>query len=294
MRGRFSAQMVVTLTLLVIGVTNGVWATQPYHWSARLTRYEYKVTPFYSSAVAASDDTVAVDVGKILMFDASEGRLRTTCDPWPGREPWGIWSVAGGNFLAYFGRLAQDTGREGPMLLLISPACEQLKTILLPGPSFRENATWSLLLSPTGRTLLLSWSDKDGRGYQLRDAGTLGLRRQWFEPKSNAPDITAVSDRGFLGMVPIRESDGSFSPGFQNTIWYRTFDGEWKRLSVLGYLRISFRCQVRGCWSVESLPMESGLDCSDHQRSRRHRTYVEDSQRLLVPCVPVLRYFAGR
>ena len=233
MRRFVSAGVAAALAVVATFAARGVGAktSRPFQWSVRLPA---SVRPHFGApALAASSDTVATGYDKIRMFRARDGWLRGSCDPLSGEGDWGVWSVANGDFLAYFVPVFRPSVKHASPLFLLSAACTYVNEAELSGLGGRNPLVWQPLVSPSGKTLLLEGWGKKGYQYELRDAGTLGLRRQWSEAESGSPVICAVSDKGYLGLKRILAPGGRTSPGFQNTVWYRTFDGHWKRLPAM-------------------------------------------------------------
>jgi len=254
------SQFLTVLLLATFSPTSLLAAQQRHpHWSVDLDQYGNsvgrlgKTSAFYSDdVVAVTDRYVAVAVEakepaaglrrnpaesestfSVLIFEATNGKLSAKCGPWTVDGWFYLWPSAGGNFLLHVTPSSDGSHLGVEMLLLLSPACAQLKQLILRDQGNAKTRSLHILQSPSLRTLLLVKEQKEGSRYELRDSETLDLKGQWFEPISEAPIIVGVSDKGFLGVLPRPSSMVSETDPIAD--YYRTFDGDWRALPVSNY-----------------------------------------------------------
>ena len=220
--------------------------------SVNLDQYGWKAPAFYADErVAATDNYVAVTLDakepatgptttpaepksklSLLIFEADNGKLNAKCGPWPVNGYFDLLPTAGGNFLLHLTLVSDANPHGAETLLLLSPACTQLKQVTLRDQGNAKNRSGHILQSPSRQTLLLIEEEEGGRAYELRGSDTLDLKKQWFEPNSTAPIIIGVSDKGFLGTLPPPSVVSKTSPIAD---YYRTFEGDWRLLNVSDY-----------------------------------------------------------
>ncbi len=241
--------------------------------SVDLEKYGWKAPALYADErVAATDDYVAVTLDaeesatgpttaaaepqsklSLLIFEADNGTLNAKCGPWPVNGYFDLLPTAGGNFLLRLTLLSDANPQGVETLLLLSPACAQLKQITLEDQGSAKKRTWHTLQSPSRQTLLLIKGQEEGRSYQLRGSDTLDLKRQWLESDSKAPMIVAVSDKGILGVLS--KPPSMVAESGPTADYYRTFQGDWRPLPVSDYY--SFLSDDALVGSRDSAPDES-------------------------------------
>jgi hypothetical protein len=255
---RLKSQFLIVMLLASFSPASLLASPQRHpHWSVDLAKYGYFTGPAGTASALHSDDAVAatdryvavaVDVKgtaadppkmpaepqsklSLLIFEADNGKLSAKCGPWTVNSWFDLWPTAGGNFLLHLTPLSDASPQGVETLLLLSPACVRLKQIILQDQGSAKKDSWQTLQSPSRQTLLLIKEQEEGSGYELRGLDTLDLKRQWFEPKSEAPIVIGVSDKGLLGVLP-RPMVSETRPIAD---YYRTFEGNWRLLSVSNY-----------------------------------------------------------
>jgi hypothetical protein len=194
--------------------------TRAPHWSEDLREYGYSAEhPYSDIALAASTDTIAVALNvnqdrdaspstpryfldsdwklSVLIFNADDGKLRATCGPWFDDSLFDLWATSNGNFLLYQEPSASKRESSNSHVLLLSPACEELKNVELPARDAE------LFTSPTQRTFAIEEQSGRNAEFEVRDAGTLSTRYK-FRMDAEDPRAVAVSDEGLLGVKPVR------------------------------------------------------------------------------------------
>jgi hypothetical protein len=164
----------------------------------------------------------------LLIFGADNGKLSAKCGPWTVDKWFDLMATPSGNFLLHLAPLSDANPHGAETLLLLSPACAQLKEAALPNLASSEYRAWRALQSPSRKTLLLRKQRKERMVFQLRDVDSLDLRFEWFESDPKAPMTISVSDKGFLGVPPGPTT--AISEAGPLVDYYRTFEGAWQRL----------------------------------------------------------------
>jgi hypothetical protein len=221
------------------------------HWSVDLDKYVNSTSLYSDDVIAATDSYVAVAIDakktgtdspkiaanshsdlSVLVFEVNTGKLSVKCGPWTINGWFQLWPTAGGNFLLHLTSLSDTNPQVVETLLLLSPACAQLKQITLQTGGDAKKHPWKILQSPSRQTLLLIKEQEEGSGYEVRDLDTLELKKHWFEADSKTPIITGVSDKGFLGILPKPSSPFDTRPIAD---YFRTFEGDWRLLPESNY-----------------------------------------------------------
>ena len=166
----------------------------------------------------------------LLLFDAPSGKLRAKGGPWTGDPTFDLFSASGGNLLLLLRHVCQAFPESGETLLLLSPDGNELKKLELAPSVLRSKNMWNdLLVSSSGRTVLVAQRLEGSTQYKLLDVNTLAPQSEWTAEKgSNAPGIIALSDTELLGFAspnPSQDPDAAEHPEF----YVRTFSGVWNR-----------------------------------------------------------------
>lgn len=249
------ARRLVWFVAVLIGVFALAVRGQNRHpsWSADLVRYGYPAerhgaatVPYSDAALAVSESNVLLAFNvtqgagmtsnallnspwqfSLLIFNAENGNLRAQCGPWIDGSFFEVWATDRGNFLVHLHPPHDDRGRSTEQVLVLSPACQVLQRLQLPLLA-DENRDYSLLLSPSGHTLLISIPTAQGLERDLRDADTLAVRTSWVDTEKGDPQIVSISDSGLLGL----KSASQISTGIPvERIFYRTFEAhQWREI----------------------------------------------------------------
>ncbi|MGH9736429.1 MAG: hypothetical protein ACRD8A_17810 [Candidatus Acidiferrales bacterium] len=222
--------------------------TRQLEWSADLSAYGYSAKhPYSDTVVAASNENVGVALNvsqdnnptpdvpaafprsnwklSFLVFDATNGKFRTTCGPWFGSDLFNLWPTSDGDFLLYQQARQIDQEETSGRLLLLSPSCQVMEKMELP--ALGKNGGAEFLMSPTRRTFLIT--EYSGRIAQseVRDAKTL-VERFKIAPASDEPQIVAASDDGLLG---IKSEQSASSTTTATRLFYLDFHTQkWREV----------------------------------------------------------------
>jgi len=228
------------------------------HWRIDLVSYGFHEgklgdTHDYTSdtAVAASASIVALTINNLapdsqlvrnygyaearwnfslLLFDANSGKLLVKRGPWTAGLASQLFATSQGNFILDLHDY-HDPGRKGgETLLLFSPTGEQLRELdLAPTSTNPQRHEWRALVSPTGKTVLVTLVDGDINRYKVLDANTL---EEQFEgaQRSSDPAILAISDEQMLGGMPSEQKSSPPVLGAEGGSYIRPFRGAWRHL----------------------------------------------------------------
>ncbi len=168
----------------------------------------------------------------LLLFEATNGKLRTKRGPWTSDFNFELHPTPQGNFLLLLRHIYDSSKKAGEILLLLSSSGEELKRLEL-APSIRRSKPGSneFLVSASGRTVLLGQVLEDGVHYRVLEPNTLDTKLEWMQAAgSHSPWIVAISDKEMLGIGPAKKED---KPSAVHSGRYtRTFEGPWRPLPV--------------------------------------------------------------
>lgn len=214
--------LLATLVALCAPALAGREAQGP-QWSENLSKYGYSARLYSYTAIAASNDNVAVALNgavtdtpaaflsanrklSLLIFNANDGKFRTACGPWAGGILFDLWSTFDGNFILYQGPHQGSPEKSNGHILLLSPACQVLKRIELP--ELGKQGGSEFLISPTRRTFLIEEHSGQDTKCEVQDANTLLVRFKIALDSGN-PRIVAVSDDGLLGVKSVHSGSST-------------------------------------------------------------------------------------
>lgn len=246
--------------LLVLGLSGVSYAraSGPRGWSVDLKKYGYQnwlttrgIQNSSQLCLAYARDVVAVGLGNpvsktpdnersgglpganweisLLLFDPNTGRLNAKRGPWTGDEFFELFSTSRGNLLLLVRHFNGAAAEMGETLYLLSATGDEVKKLFLAPSIIKSKQTWNtILISSSGRSVLVGQTLENGEHYKLLEADTLEIKSEWIAKiGANWHPILALSDREMLGLGAPKASrktgavDGG--PGF----YVRTFDGTW-------------------------------------------------------------------
>ena len=147
--------------------------------SARLIAYGVESTGQLSSR-ANTDVSSAFRLHAVL-FDASSGKLAFTKD-WGTRPRGSSIQVTEGGVLI----------RVGDQMKFCSKSLEELHRSDLRDTGSSDS--WAIRVSPTGKTIMVSHSDRYERYFEVRDGQTFEVKRSWSDTPPFRHNLYSVSD----------------------------------------------------------------------------------------------------
>ncbi|MGC1619215.1 MAG: hypothetical protein WA765_12070 [Candidatus Acidiferrum sp.] len=253
-KSRVIPKILFLLMAVSFGAT-GVQAAGPRAWSVDLRRYGYQEwserTGRWDSSqlgLAVANNVVAVGVNNpqnrmladvwedrtkweisLLIFDPATGKLNSKRGPWIGDRFFELFSTSQGNLLLLVRHFYGTAAETGETLYLLSPTGDELKKILLAPSILKSKPTWStLLVSSSGRSVLLGQTLEDGVHYKMLDADTLAPQSEWTVKRgSDSPWIIALSDKELLGFAPSKGPKKNRAGGGDGNLYARSLGGSW-------------------------------------------------------------------
>jgi hypothetical protein len=231
---------------------------QRRHWSIDLVSYGFHVGvrgdahDYISDAkVAASENVVALAMNYLapgsqivqnhgyaearwnyflLLFDENSGKLLVRRGPWTANLAFDLFATSQGNLILDLHNYHGPGRNGGETLLLFSPAGEQLRELDLPPASKNpERHEWSVSISPTRNTVLVTLSDGDVNRYEVLDANTLEEQLEGTQSSSD-PAIVAISDEQMLGAMSSAQRSPSPVLNPEREFYIRPFHGTWQHV----------------------------------------------------------------
>lgn len=218
-----------TVLLLQAFTCLGTWranASDRPGWSIDLKNYGYQEWKYKTGAADASDvqlavssNSVAVAVANpssatdedplavhraqwnisLLLFDAATGRLLSKRGPWFGDRPFQLFSTSSGKFVLHLHHY--NEANVGETLVLVNPNSGEIKQLALPPSVIGSKPEWNyLLVSSTGRTLLIRQTVQGGVHYKLLETDTLHVFFEWTSPDAYALWTLGLSDAELLAI----------------------------------------------------------------------------------------------
>jgi hypothetical protein len=252
------SRVILKILFLLVPVSfgaPGVQASGPGGWSVDLRRYGYQEWTERSGMHASSELELAVansvvvvgvnnpqnkmlaDVWEdrtkweisLLIFDPATGKLNSRRGPWIGDRSFELFSTSQGNLLLLVRHFNGTAAETGETLYLLSPTGDELKNIFLAPSILKYKQTWNtLLVSPSGRSVLLGQTLEDGVHYKLLEADTLTPQSEWtVKSGSDSPWIIALSDKALLGVAPSKGQKKTKARGGDGDLYARSLGGTW-------------------------------------------------------------------
>lgn len=170
----------------------------------------------------------------LLLFDASDGKLKKKIGPWSCDFSFELYPTAQGNFLLLLRHFYSEKEDPGETLYLLSASGEELKKMDVLPSIIRSRPDWSkFLVSPGGHMVLLGQIRDDAVHYRALEADTLETKFEWTrEAGSDSPGIIALSDKELLGFRGTKNQEKPRETDEERDVFVRSFDGPWHPLNT--------------------------------------------------------------
>ena len=253
-------QKIAFLLVLELFAASGMHAAKTRGWSVDLRMHGYQEWRNSSGllnasevSLAATNNVIAVAIGNptdvrqtdprgggtyanwkitLLVFDPATGKLQSKHGPWSGDAFFELYCTSNGNLLLLVRHYRGEIAEIGEELYLLSPAGVELKKLFFAGSSIASKPNWNkVIVSSSGRTLLVGQVLQDGTHYRLLDADRLDTRFEWTDSAgSNSPSVVAISDTELLGVIRSKSQPNTGVNDAGTKAYVRTFDGPWNPL----------------------------------------------------------------